>query len=139
MANTKIRGYNILLTIGDKSIIGTTSDTFSGGGTLKESIQKSDQGFTQYSNAGYEGALSIASFVGNGTAATGEIGVEALLLACRDNTTGTFELAFGTTSGDPLVTGTCTYQSCTVNSDSENYADCTIDIKVTSLPIFATV
>jgi hypothetical protein len=139
MAHTKVRGYNILLTIGGKSITGTTSDTFAGGGKMKESIQKSDVGFTQYTNTGYEGTINVSSYVGNGTAATGEMNIEAILTACRDNTTGTFAIAFGTTGGDPKVTGSCTFLSCTVNSDSEEYSNCTIDLSVTSVPLFTTV
>ena len=139
MANTKVRGYNILLTVGGNSIVGTTSDTFAGGGKLKEAIQKSDAGQTQYYNSGYEGTISISSYVGNGTTGSNELGIENLLMYCRDNTTGTYALAFGTTSGDPKVTGNCTFMSCTVNSDSEEYADCTIDINITSVPTFTTV
>ena len=139
MALSKVKGYNIALTIGGKSIVGTTSDTFSGGGVLKETIQKSDQGQTQYSNAGFEGTLSISAFVYNGTAASGELNIEALMDNCGKNATGTFVLAFGTTVGDPKVTGTCTFTSCTVNSDSENHSDCTVEITITSIPTFTTV
>lgn len=139
MANTKVKGYNILLTVGGKSIVGTTADTFSGGGVLKESIQKSDAGQTQYSNAGFEGTHSVNAFVYNGTAATGEINVESLMSNCATNATGTYVLAYGTTAGDPKITGTCTFDSFTLNSDSENYADCTVDITITSAPTVTTV
>ena len=139
MALSKVKGYVIALTVNDKTIVGTTSDTFSGGGVLKESIQKSNAGQTQYTNAGFEGSLSVSAFVHNGAAATGEMNIENLMDYAGKNTTGTFELAFGVDSGDPLVTGTCTFMSCTVNSDSENYADCTVDLQVTSTPNIGTV
>ena len=140
MALEKIKGYAIALTVSDKSIVGTTSDTFSGGGVMKETIQKSNAGQMQYSNAGFEGTLSVSAFVNNGAATTtGEIDIENLMDYCAQNTTGSFELAFGSKSGDPLVTGTCTFMSCTVNSDSENYADCTVELQITSTPTFTTV
>jgi len=139
MALSKVKGYVIALTVNDKTIVGTTSDTFSGGGVLKESIQKSNAGQTQYTNAGFEGSLSVSAFVHNGAAATGEMNIENLMDYAGKNTTGTFELAFGTEPGDPLVTGTCTFMSCTVNSDSENYSDCTVDLQVTSTPNIGTV
>lgn len=140
MANTKVKGYVIALTVGDKTIVGTTSETFSGGGVLKESIQKSDSGQTQYANAGFDGNFSVSAFVYNGSpATTGELNIENLMDYCAKNTTGNFEFAFGSDSGDPLVTGTCTFMSCTVNSDSENYADCTVDLRVTSTPHVGTV
>lgn len=139
MALSKVKGYNILLTIGAKSIVGTTSDTLSGGGVLKESIQKSDAGQTKYNNTGFEGTMSVSSFVGNGTAASGELGLKELMIAARDNATGAFIYTMGSDNGDPKITGTCTYTSITVNSNSEDYADCTIELGITSLPIFTTV
>lgn len=139
MALSKVKGYVIALTVNDKTIVGTTSDTFSGGGVLKESIQKSNAGQTQYTNAGFEGSLSVSAFVHNGAAASGEMNIENLMDYAGKNTTGTFELAFGTETGDPLVTGTCTFMSCTVNSDSENYSDCTVDLQVTSTPNIGAV
>lgn len=139
MALSKVRGYNILLTVGGKSIVGTTSDTYAGGGILKESIMKTDAGQTQYANGGYEGTISISAFLHNGEPTTGQLSIENVLTYCRDNTTGTYQLAFGTTSGDPLITGNMTFMSCTVNSNSEDYADCTVDVNITSLPTFTTV
>lgn len=139
MALSKVKGYVIALTVNDETIVGTTSDTFSGGGVLKESIQKSNAGQTQYTNAGFEGSLSVSAFVHNGAAASGEMNIENLMESAGKNTTGTFELAFGVEQGDPLVTGTCTFMSCTVNSDSENYSDCTVDLQVTSTPNIGAV
>lgn len=140
MALSKVKGYNILLTASSKTIVGTTSDTFGGGGTYKDTIMKSDAGYTQYSNFGYEGNITVNAYTQNGQeASTGQMGVEDLMVACRDNTTGTFALAFGTAGGDPKVTGNFTFMSITVNSDSENYSDCSIEIKIVEKPTFTTV
>lgn len=139
MANTKVKGYNIALTVGGKSIVGTTSDTFSGGGVLKESIQKSDAGYKQFTNAGFDGSISVNAYTHNGAAASGEMGVKELLTNARDNATGTFAIAFGTTLGDPKVTGTCTFLSCTVNSDSEEFSNCTVELAVKAKPTYTTV
>jgi hypothetical protein len=140
MALSKVKGYEIVLTVDGMSIIGTTNDTFSGGGVLKESIQKSDAGQTQYSNAGYEGNHSVNAFVYNGSpASTGEMNIETLMLKCATNATGAFEIDFGGDAGDKYVTGSVTFLSCSVTSDSENYAECTVDFSVTSKPGFPTI
>lgn len=138
MALTKIRGYSILLTFATKSIVGTTSDTFSGGGTLKESIQKTDAGQKQYTNVGFEGTISVSAYVNTGLAGASEMGIEELLAAAKANTSGTFVLSFGAT-GSPKVTGTAYITSVTVNSNSEDYADCTIEMVVKAKPTFGTV
>ena len=138
MAHSKVKGYQVALTIGTDSIVGTTSDTFAGGGVIKEAIQKSDQGQTQYLNAGYEGTHSVNAFVYTGSEGANELGLASVLAACRDNTTGTYALALGSESGDPLITGTCTYLSCTVNSNSEDYADCSVELQITAAPTVTT-
>lgn len=139
MSTSKVKGYNIVLTVGGKSIIGTTSDNFSGGGTTKESIEKKDLGIKQKENTGYEGKISVNANVRNGQADTGEMGIEDLLTACKNNTEAAFVLVFGTDSGDPKVTGNAVFMSCTVNSDSENYANCSVELQINELPSFTTV
>jgi hypothetical protein len=139
MALSKVRGYNILLTVDGKSIVGTISDTLSGGGTWKETLQKSDVGYTQYTNFGYEGTLSVNAYTPNGEGTTGQMDAEDLMKACRDSTTGTFIVAFGTDTGDPKVTGNCTFLTYTLNSDSEEYSDCTIELGIREKPTFTTV
>ena len=44
MALAKVRGYQILLTFGTKTIVGTTSDSFSGGGLSRKASKKVMQG-----------------------------------------------------------------------------------------------
>ena len=138
MALTKVRGYQIALTFGSKTIVGTTSDSFSGGGVLKESIEKSDQGQRQFTNTGFEGSISVSAFVYTGAAGASEMGIKELLEASKNATQGAFVLSFGTT-GSPKVSGTATVTSVTVNSNSEDYADCTIDMNIYAKPTFGTV
>lgn len=138
MALAKVRGYQILLTFGTKTIVGTTSDSFSGGGTLKESIQKSDAGQKNFTNVGFEGSLSVNAFVHTGAAAATEMGIEELLNAAKNNTSGTFVFSFGTT-GSSKWTGTAYVTSVTVNSNSEDYADCSIELAIKEKPTQGTV
>lgn len=138
MALTKVRGYQILLTFGTKTMVGTTSDSFSGGGTLKESIQKSDAGQKTRTNVGFEGTISVSAFVHTGAAGGTEMGIEELLTAAKNNTSGTFVLSFGTT-GSPKWTGTAYVTSVSVNSNSEDYADCNIELAIKAKPTQGTV
>ena len=138
MALTKIRGYQIALTFNSKTVVGTTADTFAGGGVLKESIQKSDQGIKTSENFGFEGTISVSAFVHSGAAGGTEMGMQELLEASKANTSGAFVLAFGT-AGSPKATGTAYINSVSVNSNSEDYADCTIECRILAKPTYGTV
>lgn len=128
MALAKILGYNILLSVDSKKIAGTTSDTFTLAGKTEESIMKSDLGITRIDNIGHEGTFSVNAFVMKGSD-TGYMNVSDVMDHCADNDQASFLLTFGTASGDAKVTGTAMWKSFTINSDSENYADMTIELQ----------
>lgn len=138
MALTKIRGYNVLLTFDGKTIVGTTSDSLNGAGTLKESIEKTDAGQKKYTNVGFEGSISVSAYVYTGTAGGTEMGIKELLTASKTNASGAFVLSFGT-AGSPKVSGTAYVTGVTVNSNSEDYADCTIELTIKAKPTFGVV
>lgn len=127
MAATKVLGYNIILTIDSKKIAGTTADTFTLAGKTEETIMKSDSGVTRYDNIGHEGTFSVNAYVMKGTE-EGWMNVSDLMDHCADNDQLDFSFNPGSTTGYFNVTGKAMFRNFTVNSDSENYADMTIEL-----------
>ena len=123
----KVLGYNLRLTVNNKKIAGTTSDTFTIEGVRKESIMKSDLGDKQYENDGRVVTFSATLFCMHGTDAN-LMNLDDLRQACATLTTGTYEYG-GITAGDPVVTGTCMFLKISESSDSENFATATVDLE----------
>jgi hypothetical protein len=129
MATAKELGYNILLSLDSKKIAGTTSDTFTLAGKNEETIMKSDVGVKQIDNIGHEGKFSVNAYVIKSTTA-GWMNVSDVMSACAINTGMTFVYNFGSgESGDACVSGTAKFLNFTINSDSEKYADMSIELQ----------
>lgn len=129
MAIAKELGYLILTTFDGKKIAGTTSDTFTLAGKSDETIMKSNVGVKQIDNIGHDGTISVNAYVMKGSD-TGWMNVTDVMSACAINTGMTFVMNFGgTDAGDTVVSGTAKFKSFTINSDSESYADMTVELQ----------
>lgn len=135
MALQKELGYEVLVTFNGKKIAGTTQDSFTIAGKNEETIMKSNNGVKQIDNIGVDASFSINAFVMKGTEA-GWMNVSDVMSACIINTGMDFVLTFGGTgTNDAKVTGVAKFVSFTINSDSENYADMTVELQVQGTPV----
>lgn len=135
MALTKELGYNCLVTFGGSKIAGTTSDSFTIAGKSEETIMKSNVGVKQKDNIGTDATFSINAYVMKGTTA-GWLNVSDVITNCATNASKPFILTIGgTDAGDAKVTGTAVFKSFTINSDSENFADMSVEIQVQGTPV----
>jgi len=135
MALTKELGYNCLVTFGGDKIAGTTSDSFTVAGKSEETIMKSNVGVKQKDNIGTDASFSINAYVMKGTEA-GWLNVSDVITNCATNASRPFIMTIGgTDAGDAKVTGTAVFKSFTINSDSENYADMSVEIQVQGTPV----
>ncbi len=135
MALQKELGYEVLVTFDGKKIAGTTQDSFTIAGKNEETIMKSNNGVKQIDNIGVDASFSINAFVMKGTA-SGWMNVSDVMSACIINTGMNFVLTFGGTgTNDAKVTGVAKFVSFTINSDSENYADMTVELQVQGTPV----
>lgn len=133
MAVAKELGYLILTTFDGKKIAGTTSDTFTLAGKSDETIMKSNVGTKQIDNIGHDGTISVNAYVMKGTEA-GWMNVVDVMTACATNTGMTFVMNFGGTApGDAVSSGLAKFKSFTINSDSESYADMTVELQTQGL------
>lgn len=129
MAVAKELGYLILTTFDGKKIAGTTSDTFTLAGKSDETIMKSNVGTKQIDNIGHDGTISVNAYVMKGTEALW-MNVVDVMTACATNTGMTFVMNFGGTApGDAVSSGLAKFKSFTINSDSESYADMTVELQ----------
>lgn len=135
MALQKELGYEVLVTFDGKKIAGTTQDSFTIAGKNEETIMKSNNGVKQIDNIGVDASFSINAFVMKGTE-SGWMNVSDVMSACIINTGMNFVLTFGGTgTNDAKVTGVAKFVSFTINSDSENYADMTVELQVQGTPV----
>lgn len=135
MALAKELGYEVLVTFDNKKIAGTTQDSFTIAGKSEETIMKSDSGVKKVDNIGTDASFSINAYVMKGTEA-GWMNVSDVMQACAINTGMNFVMTFGGTStGDAKVTGVAKFVNFSINSDSENYADMTVDLQVQGTPV----
>jgi len=66
----------------------------------------------------------------------GWLNVSDVITNCATNASKPFILTIGgTDAGDAKVTGTAIFKSFTINSDSENYADMSVEIQVQGTPV----
>lgn len=135
MALNKELGYEVLVTFGGNKIAGTTQDSFTIAGKNEETIMKADNGVKQIDNIGTDASLSVNAYVMKGTD-SGWMNVADVMQACATNTGLDFSLTFGGAgTNDAKVTGVAKFTSFTINSDSENYADMTVEIQVQGTPV----
>lgn len=135
MALAKELGYEVLVTFDNKKIAGTTQDSFTIAGKSEETIMKSDSGVKKVDNIGTDASFSINAYVMKGTEA-GWMNVSDVMQACAINTGMNFVMTFGGTgTGDAKVTGVAKFVNFSINSDSENYADMTVDLQVQGTPV----
>ena len=135
MALQKELGYEVLVTFDNKKIAGTTQDSFTIAGKSEETIMKSNVGVKQIDNIGTDASFSINAYVMKGSD-TGWMNVSDVMQACANNTGMNFVMTFGgTAGGDAKVTGVAKFVNFSINSDSENYADMTVDLQVQGTPV----
>lgn len=89
---------------------------------------KTDLGVKQLDLIGHEGKFSVNAYVVK-TSDAGYMDVTEVMDACMDNDTITFTYSFGVASGSCTVTGSAQFLSFSINSDSESYADMTIELQ----------
>lgn len=63
MATTRVKGYNIILKLNTKKVIGTTQNSLGIKPKMKESLIKDDEGTSQSEQVGYDTELSISGLV----------------------------------------------------------------------------
>lgn len=129
MANTTVFGYNVLLKIGTKAIVGTTSNSLDINKRIKESITKDDLGQTRAVAIGNDITLSVenlATIVGTTEATTmlGRDEIIALALA-NDALAITYSMA-----GGDAYTGSALITSYSEKSGAEDEATVSLNLRV---------
>jgi len=63
MANTRVKGYNIFMTLNGKRVAGVTSNGFGVKPKMKDSLIKDDEGTSQTEQTGYDADFSISGLI----------------------------------------------------------------------------
>jgi len=115
------KGYNIILKLNSKKVVGVTSNSFGIKPKIKESLIKDDLGSSQSENTGYTADFSISGLMAVNEAAdeAGYLDIVDLRTAAKSGTIlpfvyGGFAVGAATESGNLIITD---YKE---DTDSEN-------------------
>ena len=131
-AGTRVKGYNIILSLNNKKVAGTTANSFGIKPKIKDSFIKDDLGQSQSETTGYDADFSISGICTEITIA-GELLLYTdftdLRVACKAGTLIPF--VYGPlATGQPIETGTLIITDYKEDSDSENNATFSISCKL---------
>lgn len=134
------KGYNIILKLNSKKVVGVTSNSFGIKPKIKESIIKDDVGNSQSENFGYDADFSISGLMAVNEAAdeAGYLDITDLRAAAKAGTLlpfvyGGFAVGAATESGNLIITD---YKE---DTDSENVGTYSVSCKLSGAMTAGTV
>lgn len=129
MALTRVKGFNIILKLNDKKVVGTTSNSLGVKPKMKESLIKDDLGTSQSEQVGYDTDLSISGLVILDDAATPvQMQLDELMEAAIAGTVIPF--VYNRTGSNVTWSGNLKITDYKEDSDSENIATYSVSCKV---------
>lgn len=128
----RIKGYNIILKLNDKKVVGVTSNGFSIKPNIKESLIKDDLGKSQSENFGYSAEFTISGLMCYNEAADEAtyLDVTDLRAAAKAGTVLPFVYG-GFTAGDAIESGNLIITDYKEDTDSENTGTYSVTAKLT--------
>jgi hypothetical protein len=126
-----VKGYNVSLKIGDKTIVGRTQDDLTIAANIKESQTKDDAGSKQFAVVGQEISFKCSALldVSGGTAST--MDRDALIaLALEVGEDAEFDVAYEADNGAGYE-GTGIITNYSESSNASDDATLSVDIKIT--------
>ncbi len=124
---TTILGYNIVLTIADKTVVGTTSNTLDIKKKIKESITKDDKGNAQRVPVGEDVTISVDNLINvSGTVAEKLYRDDVIDLALADDLVAVSYSAVGGST----YTGSATVDGYSETSNAEGDATASLNLTI---------
>jgi len=128
-----VNGYNISLKIGGKTIVGRTQDDLTIAATVKESLDKDDQGTKKFSVTGHEVTFKVSAMMSVDAVGSGVQKVNRnfmIDLALKKSTQAIVAVQYLCANGDTYA-GSAIMTNYTESSNASDDATLSADFKVT--------
>ena len=128
-----VNGYNIALKINSNTIVGRTQDDLTIAATVKESIDKDDQGSKRFSVTGHEVTFRVNAMMSVDAVGSGVQKVNRNFLieqALKKNAAAVVTVLYACANGDSY-TGSAIMTNYSESSNAEDEATLSADFKVT--------
>ena len=128
-----VNGYNISLKIGGKTIVGRTQDDLTIAATVKESLDKDDQGTKRFTVTGHEVSFKVSAMmsVDPVTTQTQKVNRDFLIAqALKKGSAAVVTLLYACANGDSY-TGSAIMTNYSESSNASDDATLSADFKVT--------
>ena len=128
-----VNGYNIALKIGGKTIVGRTQDDLTIAATVKESIDKDDEGTKRFSVTGHEVTFKVSAMMSVDAVGSGVQKVNRNFLiekALKKSSAAVVVVTYACANGDSY-TGNAIMTNYSESSNAEDEANLSADFKVT--------
>ena len=128
-----VNGYNISLKIGGKTIVGRTQDDLTIAATVKESLDKDDQGTKRFTVTGHEVSFKVSAMmsVDPVTTQTQKVNRDFLIAqALKKGSAAVVTLLYACANGD-AYTGSAIMTNYSESSNASDDATLSADFKVT--------
>jgi hypothetical protein len=136
----RIKGYNIIMKLNSKKVVGVTSNSFSIKPNIKDSLIKDDFGKKQYENFGYEAEFGISGLMCiNAQGDTANYNDITYLRQCAKEGTLISFVYGGFTAGDATESGNLIITDYKEDTDSENNGTYSVTCKLSGEMTSGTV
>jgi len=126
-----VKGYNVALKIGEKTIVGRTQDDLTIAANIKESQTKDDAGQKQFSVVGQEVTFKCSALLDvSGGDANSMDRDDLIALALEVGEDAEFDVTYEADEGDAYE-GTGIITNYAESSNAEDDATVSVDIKIT--------
>lgn len=128
-----VNGYNISLKIGGKTIVGRTQDDLTIAATVKESLDKDDQGTKRFTVTGHEVSFKVSAMMSVDGVASGvqKVNRDFLIdLALKKGLAAVVAVTYACENGD-AYTGNAIMTNYSESSNATDDATLSADFKVT--------
>ena len=128
-----VNGYNIALKIGGKTIVGRTQDDLTIAATVKESIDKDDEGTKRFSVTGHEVTFKVSAMMSVDEVGSGVQKVNRNFLieqALKKSSAAVVVVTYACANGDSY-TGNAIMTNYSESSNAEDEATLSANFKVT--------
>ena len=128
-----VNGYNIALKIGGKTIVGRTQDDLTIAATVKESIDKDDEGTKRFSVTGHEVTFKVSAMMSVDAVGSGVQKVNRNFLieqALKKSSAAVVVVTYACANGDSY-TGNAIMTNYSESSNAEDEATLSANFKVT--------
>ena len=128
-----VNGYNISLKIGGKTIVGRTQDDLTIAATVKESLDKDDQGTKRFSVTGHDVTFKVSAMMSVDEVGSGVQKVNRNFLieqALKKSSAAVVVVTYACANGDSY-TGNAIMTNYSESSNAEDEATLSADFKVT--------